>query len=61
MTKMSYNIKNEILTTEATRKECTCHVPVLVYWAKTGQKNRTYGDLQKRFVNKVLVNWISVR
>ena len=44
---MAYNIIDEIISTEATRKNVRVMLPVLVYWAKTGQTNHTYGDLTK--------------
>lgn len=44
---MSYNIIDDIIPTEATRKNVRAMLPVLVYWAKTGQTNHTYGDLTR--------------
>lgn len=44
---MAYNIIDEIISTEATRKNVRAMLPVLVYWAKTGQTNHTYGDLTR--------------
>lgn len=39
------NILEKIIPTEATRKIVRAIIPVLVYWAKTGQTHHTYGDL----------------
>ena len=44
---MSYNIIDKIISTEATRKNVRAMLPILFYWAKTGQTNHTYGDLTR--------------
>lgn len=36
---------SKVIPTEATRKLVRAMIPVLIYWAKTGQTNHTYGDL----------------
>lgn len=41
------NIINQIISTEATRANVRRAIPILAYWAKTGQTNRTYNDLIK--------------
>lgn len=39
------SIIDKTISTEATRRNVKLMLPVLVYWAKTGQKEHTYGDL----------------
>lgn len=39
------NIIDNVIKTEATRKNVRLMLPVLVHWAKTGQNEHTYGDL----------------
>lgn len=39
------NIIDETITTERTRRNVRLMIPVMVHWAKLGQKDHTYGDL----------------
>lgn len=41
------NIIDKVISTEATRANVRKAIPVLVYWATTGQTNRRYNDLIK--------------
>lgn len=44
---MNANIIDKIISTEATRSNVRKAIPILAYWAITGQTNRTYNDLIK--------------
>ena len=46
------SIIDKIISTEATRRNVKLMLPILVYWAKTGQKGHTYGDLIKAIGKK---------
>lgn len=39
------NLINSVIPSEVTRKNVRAMIPVLVYWAKKGQTEHTYGDL----------------
>lgn len=41
------SIIDKVISTEATRANVRKAIPVLVYWATTGQTNRRYNDLIK--------------
>ena len=41
------NIIDKVISTPATRSNVRRAIPVLVYWATTGQTNRRYNDLIK--------------
>lgn len=39
------NIIDNVISTEATRKNVRLMLPVMIHWAKTGHNEHTYGDL----------------
>lgn len=39
------NIIDKIISTEATRDNVRLLIPIMIYWAKTGQTHHTYEDL----------------
>lgn len=51
------DIIDSIITTEATRNNVRAMLPVLIFWAQTGQTNHTYEDLANA-VGKKRGTWI---
>lgn len=42
---LGMNIIDDVIGTEATRKNVRLMLPVMIHWAKTGHNEHTYGDL----------------
>lgn len=42
---LGMNIIDDVIGTEATRKNVRLMLPVMIHWAKTGHDEHTYGDL----------------
>lgn len=39
------DIIDNVISTEATRRNVRLMLPIMIHWAKTGQKEHTYDDL----------------
>ena len=50
------DIIDNVISTEATRRNVRLMLPIMIHWAKTGQKEHTYDDLIQ--MSQGLVNGI---